>query len=87
MVVTADTDFIIYAQGENEKYRIRYEVRRSYSDQILTKLRQRLLKSFSLGRDYVDARTEQAATQKAELMQRILDNEFGYTSRIVYIYN
>ena len=84
--MTTTPDIVIYAEGKNNSYRIRYEIRSNVSKPNSDRIRLRLLKSFSLGRSYPDARTKRAATQKATLLQRIFDREFGLTSTIIEVY-
>ena len=86
-MTTTEFDATIYIEQEREnQFRVRYEFRISIAPNIQEQVRQRLLKSFSLGRNFPDARTIPAARQKGRLMQTLLKNSFGYTSNIVEVF-
>lgn len=79
----SDADVNIFIEEENRKYRLRYEIRKSISDDLTAKIFARLLKSYSLGRSFADANSEPAIRQKARLMSIIFKNEYGLSSTII----
>lgn len=86
-MTTTEFDVTIYIeQARNNEFRVRYEFRTTVTPNIQEQVRQRLLKSFSLGRSFPDARTQNAARQKGRLMQTLLKNSFGYNSNIVEVF-
>ena len=79
-----ETDIVIYIEsfGQNE-YRVRYDTPGVSDPDIIAAARRRMLKSFSLGRNFPDAYTIPAIIQKANLMSKIFRGEYGFTSVIV----
>jgi len=81
--INVDADVNIFTEVERSNYRLRYEVRKSITEELLQIIRNRMSKSYSLGRSYPDAYTEGAIQQKANLMQTIFTNEYGMSSSII----
>jgi len=81
------SDVTIYLERRGDEYRARYEIRTSVSTETAQRIRQRLLKSFSLGRNFPDARTVGNIRQKGRLMQMLLQSNFGFQSDIVEVFN
>ena len=78
------TDITIYIDPQTaDTFRLRYEVTATLDDATLATIQARLLKSFSLGRDFPDARLEAAILRKSKLMQTIFKDEFGLTTTII----
>lgn len=86
-MTTQPSDVTIYLERRGSEYRVRYEFRISVTAAEAAEVRQRMLKSFSLGRNYPDARTPDAARQKGRLMAMLLRNNFGYHADIVEVFN
>jgi hypothetical protein len=78
------TDITIYITPQTDgNFRLRYEVNTAFDNDTLTAMRTRLLKSFSLGREFPDARLAVAILRKSKLMQSIFNDEFGLTTTII----
>lgn len=81
--ISIDADVNIFIEVDRSNYRLRYEIRKSITEELTQIIRDRMSKSFSLGRNYPDAYTEVAIQQKANLMQTIFTNEYGLSSSII----
>lgn len=80
--MTPDVIIYIDLQADNI-YRLRYEVGADIDAATQAAIRTRLLKSFSLGREFPDARIELSILRKSKLMQTIFKDEYGMTSTII----
>jgi hypothetical protein len=78
------TDITIYiASQSDDNFRLRYEATATLDDATLSIIQARLLKSFSLGREFPDARLEANILRKSKLMQTIFKDEFGLSTTII----
>jgi hypothetical protein len=78
------TDITIYiASQSDDNFRLRYEATVTLDDATLSIIQARLLKSFSLGREFPDARLEANILRKSKLMQTIFKDEFGLSTTII----
>ncbi len=78
----------IYITGnEASGYRITYEFLENVTDEQAIAIRTRLLKSFSLGRQFVDAKLLSGAQRKANLMKTIFRQEYGLLANTVTLTN
>jgi hypothetical protein len=78
------TDITIYIDPQaDETFRLRYEVNATLDDNTLNTIKTRLLKSFSLGRKFPDARLETVILRKSKLMQFIFKDEYGLSTAII----
>ena len=73
----------IFYSSINNEYSLRYEFKGSLDPTLMPLIQSRLLKSFSLGRNWPDAYSAAGIAQKAKLMSMIFKNEYGITSEIV----
>ena len=78
-----DADVNIYLEPYKSGFRIRYEIKKILTSDLTTTIYNRMLKSFSLGQNFLDAFTQDGINQKASLMQLIFRNEFGLSSAII----
>jgi hypothetical protein len=73
----------IFYSSINNEYRLRYEIKGALDASRVTSIQLRLLKSFSLGRNWPDAYNAAGIAQKAKLMGMIFTNEYGITCEII----
>jgi hypothetical protein len=81
------SDVTIYLERRGDEYRVRYEFRIRVTEAEVAEVRQRMRRSFSLGRNYPDARTVDGARQKGRLMAMLMKSNFGYSTDIVEVFN
>jgi hypothetical protein len=78
------SDITIYIKQQlDTTFILQYEVNITLDVDTLANIKTRLLKSFSLGREFPDARLEAAILRKSKLMQTIFKDEFGLTNTII----
>jgi hypothetical protein len=80
--MTTDVTIYIDPQASNT-FRLRYEVGGEIDAVTQHVIRTRLLKSFSLGREFPDASIALNILRKSKLMQTILKDEYGLSSTII----
>jgi hypothetical protein len=80
----AEADFSIYiVRFTSDSFKLRYEASGSINQSILTVIETRMKKSFALGKDIPDAYDKKSIRNKANLMQIIFRDEYGYSSIII----